>query len=253
MTYIALDDRFPRDDRVCRLSDRAFRLHVAALCACGEDLTDGVISTPRLRALLALTKATTRQVNKLVAEGLWRHVITGETFTVEGRDGSVGVVANADGYWLCDFLTFNRSRARVEAIREARREAGSQGGLAKARASASPPVSENGLHSDANSDLTRTLTRPLTKENAQAQSQKGLAKPYPETETEFLHKPLPSAPLPYVEGTRPLLGDDGYAAHPLELHTNGTMPARFAQDLLRTHEFARAIQERIARATGVSA
>jgi hypothetical protein len=146
VTYVALDDRFPRDDRVHGLTDRAFRLHVAALCMCSEDLTDGFISTsPRLGMLRTLTKATQRHVNELVVQGLWRPVSTGETFEVEGKDGAVSIVVKGAGYYLDGYLELNRSKGQVEALIEARREAGRQGGLAKALASATASAQANAL------------------------------------------------------------------------------------------------------------
>src|SRR5262245_56567510 len=51
VTYVKLDDSFGEDDRVLGLTDKAYRLHIAALCACSRNLTDGEISTPRLTTL----------------------------------------------------------------------------------------------------------------------------------------------------------------------------------------------------------
>jgi hypothetical protein len=43
MPYLALDDNFAHNPKV-RLTDRAFRLHVVALCHCSQHLTDGFVS-----------------------------------------------------------------------------------------------------------------------------------------------------------------------------------------------------------------
>lgn len=109
MTYVKVNDAFAEDDRATALTDKSFRLHVAALCASSRNLTDGVITAPRLAALRAQTKATHKHVNELVLAGLW-----------EGN-----------GPWnIVGYLDLNSSKEQVEHIREERRKAGRTGGLA---------------------------------------------------------------------------------------------------------------------------
>jgi hypothetical protein len=132
VTYVNFDDAFPEDDRVFGLTDKAFRLHVAAWCTCSRNLTDGIVSMPRLEALLAQTKATVRHANELVAVGLWRPLGAGETLEIEGKV----VVSLQKAYYLNGYLNLNRSKEQVEALIQARREAGRRGGVAKALASA---------------------------------------------------------------------------------------------------------------------
>lgn len=43
MTWIKLDDNFPDNPKIRRLSDQAFRLYIKLLCYCGRFLTDGHI------------------------------------------------------------------------------------------------------------------------------------------------------------------------------------------------------------------
>jgi len=107
VTYVKLDDAFAENDLVIGLTDKAFRLYIAALCSCSRNLTDGVVSVARLTTLRAQTRATNQHANELVLAGLW-----------EG-----------EGPWeIVGYLTLNNSKERVESIREERREAGRIGG-----------------------------------------------------------------------------------------------------------------------------
>jgi hypothetical protein len=165
VTYVALDDSFAEDDRAFGLTDKAFRLHVSAVCACSRNLTDGLISASRLATLRGQTQASQRHVNELVTQGLWRAVAAGEMFTVEGKEGAVELAATGDGYYVCGYLELNRTRAQVEALIEARREAGRRGGVAKALASASASATAFALAN-------------------------GLAKTYPDTDSEATENPV---------------------------------------------------------------
>lgn len=113
MTWIRIDDGFAEHPKVMALSDRAFRLHVSALCYCGRNLTDGYIAPQALRMLMAGCAATRRHLNELVAAGVWD-----DTETIH------------------DFNDLNPTAEEVREKREKRRDAGRLGGLAKARASA---------------------------------------------------------------------------------------------------------------------
>ncbi|MFL4904871.1 hypothetical protein ACJ6WF_17190 [Streptomyces sp. MMS24-I2-30] len=79
------------------LSDRAFRLHVSAICWCAENLTDGHISDRELPLIARLrnVKATARQLQEA---GLWDRV-----------DG---------GWFIHDYLDYNPSRDQVLAERK---------------------------------------------------------------------------------------------------------------------------------------
>lgn len=97
MPWVRLDDRFPSHRKVALLSDRAFRLHVSALCWCSENLTEGAI---RERELPVISRI--RGVKKTAAEleeaGLWDRA--------------------DDGWMIHDYLEYNPDRARVQADRE---------------------------------------------------------------------------------------------------------------------------------------
>jgi len=87
-----LDDRFPSHRKVALLSDRAFRLHVSAICWCAENLTDGRISDRELPLVAHIRgiKATARQLQDA---GLWDRL--------------------EDGWEIHDYLDYNPSREQV--------------------------------------------------------------------------------------------------------------------------------------------
>ncbi len=97
MPWVRLDDRFPSHRKVALLSDRAFRLHVSAICWCAENLTDGHISDRELPLVSHMrgVKATAAQLQDA---GLWDRVESG---------------------WLIhDYLDYNPSREQVIAERK---------------------------------------------------------------------------------------------------------------------------------------
>lgn len=106
MTWLKIDDRFVRHPKVMPLSDKAFRLHLGALCYCAESLTDGRVSEHAVRMLLPVVGAQTwkKYVNELVTAGLW---------TVEEH-----------GWNINDYLDYNPSSVKVreQRIRNAERQ-----------------------------------------------------------------------------------------------------------------------------------
>lgn len=79
MAWVKLTDGFPEDPRIEALSDKAFRLHVTALCYCARNLTDGRV-TPKaltLSSIVAGTRNATAAANELVLNGLWEPNGTG--------------------------------------------------------------------------------------------------------------------------------------------------------------------------------
>lgn len=97
MPWVRLDDRFPSHRKVALLSDRAFRLHVSAICWCAENLTDGHIADRELPLVARLrnVKATAKQLQDA---GLWDR---------------------SDSGWLIhDYLDYNPSRDQVLAERK---------------------------------------------------------------------------------------------------------------------------------------
>jgi hypothetical protein len=97
MPWVKLDDRFPSHRKVALLSDRAFRLHVSALCWCSENLTDGRIADREL-PLVAHVRGIKATAQQLEAAGVWDR---------------------ADGGWVIhDYLDYNPSREQVLAERK---------------------------------------------------------------------------------------------------------------------------------------
>lgn len=92
MPWVKLDDRFPSHRKIALLSDRAFRLHVSAICWCAENLTDGRISDREL-ALVAHVRSIKTIAMQLEDAGLWDRI---------------------DGGWeIHDYLDYNPSRDQV--------------------------------------------------------------------------------------------------------------------------------------------
>lgn len=105
MVWVKLDDRFTENRKVVELSDRAFRLHVTALCYASRELTDGAVSE---NAALRICDGTRKAIADLIAAGLWRRAVAG-------------------GYLIHDFLKYNPTAEDVEEARRQRSAAGKKG------------------------------------------------------------------------------------------------------------------------------
>ncbi|MFD5221439.1 hypothetical protein ACFWMH_27740 [Streptomyces tendae] len=92
MPWVKLDDRFPSHRKIALLSDRAFRLHVSAICWCAENLTDGRISDREL-ALVTRVRGVKATAKQLQDAGLWDRT--------------------DDGWQIHDYLDYNPSREQV--------------------------------------------------------------------------------------------------------------------------------------------
>lgn len=108
MAWVKMDDSFPDHPKIAALSDRAFRLHVSAMCLCARSMTDGHVPSAWMKRL----GTTTKLIAELRDHKLW--------------DDAEG------GFQIHDFLKYNPSREQVENRREERAESGRKGGLAKA-------------------------------------------------------------------------------------------------------------------------
>ncbi|WP_329215126.1 hypothetical protein OG352_06085 [Streptomyces sp. NBC_01485] len=97
MTWVKLDDRFPSHRKIALLSDRAFRLHISAICWCAENLTDGRI-TDRELPLVAHVRNIKATAKQLEDAGVWDRT--------------------ADGWAIHDYLDYNPSRGQVQAERK---------------------------------------------------------------------------------------------------------------------------------------
>ncbi len=103
MSWLRIDDKFVRHPKIAPLTDKAFRIHVEALCHAAEFLTDGRIPRTYIRP-----SARTRELEEA---GLWH------------KDG--------DGWTVHDWLDYNPTKAEVEDQRS-RRAAGNSSGGSKA-------------------------------------------------------------------------------------------------------------------------
>lgn len=116
MTWVKIDDGFPEHPKVGGLTDRAFRVHLTALCYSSRNLTDGHLTTKSVRVLAAILGVSVKKsVEELTEAELWHRT--------------------HDGYVINDYLQFNPSAEKVKEQRrrtsEARSQAGKLGAAAK--------------------------------------------------------------------------------------------------------------------------
>lgn len=173
VTWLRLDDEFVEHDKIEKLTDRAFRLHVAALCHCARRSTDGFVSPKATKVLLALVSATKRHINELIRAELWR--------------------GHADGYVIKDYLDYNPDSATVKAQKA--RNAARQADLRKRR---------NEIRDEVDDALRNALPRPAT--NAapsptptQPPEQKVSLYPVPEPQRDDSWKTNPGTKVPRIE------------------------------------------------------
>lgn len=96
--FVAVDTGLGRNPKIERIGAVAFRLYIVALCHCGDELTDGHVSTAAMRRLQVEARAGSRAIGELRAAGL-----------LEGH-----------GPWkIPDYLEWNRSREQVKDARAA--------------------------------------------------------------------------------------------------------------------------------------
>ncbi len=124
VTYLLLEGEFAENKKIQALSDKAFRLHVAALCLTARNLKDGAISEIDLRILGANVdlERPKRVVNALVTAGLWE--------------------TNGHGWKIHDYLEHNPSRADILRKRALTRRRNLKW---KAKKDASPDASQDAL------------------------------------------------------------------------------------------------------------
>ena len=97
-TYLRLYDDFAEHPKVLRLSDRALRVHIAALCYSSRNATNGHIP----KKALASFGGTPKHSAELTGLNIW-----------EPGDG---------GWVIHDYLEYQRSKAQIDAEREAARK-----------------------------------------------------------------------------------------------------------------------------------
>jgi hypothetical protein len=96
VSWVRLDDGFADHPKVAELDDRAFRIHVWALCYSARHLTDGFLAHEALAGCPLVTRRYTldRAQEGLVSARLW--------------------VRRKRGFQIRDYLSFNPSRAQVQ-------------------------------------------------------------------------------------------------------------------------------------------
>lgn len=105
MTWANFDDCYPDHPKVVGLSDGAFRLNTSAICYCARFQTDGFIPKPLASKLTPNFRNA--HLGELTRAGLWK--------------------AEGGGYWVHDYLQWNRSRAQIEEARLLKSMAGKKG------------------------------------------------------------------------------------------------------------------------------
>lgn len=90
MPYLNLDDGFAQHRKVRRLSDSAFRLHVAGLCYCAQQMSDGEVDAEDVPTLVRRFKRSS--LDELLERGMWRK-------------------KGANHYEIHDYLEWNKSRS----------------------------------------------------------------------------------------------------------------------------------------------
>ena len=97
--WVKLDDNFAEHPKLIKAGPRAGWLHVAALCYCSRQLTDGHIPETALRLLMAGGRVL---ADRLVEAGLWE--------------------PEGDGWHIHDYLDYQPSAAKVRAERQSAQE-----------------------------------------------------------------------------------------------------------------------------------
>ncbi len=135
--WLKVKARMPNNEKVIALSDAAFRLHISVSCWCADEMTDGAFKAhvPSGMPKAPRGKQLTEAIKKLVQAGLW--------------------IPTVDGYEINDFLKYNMSRARYEALRAAGKLGGERSGDARRSKTEAPAEAHASAHG-----------RPKTKQTA---------------------------------------------------------------------------------------
>jgi hypothetical protein len=103
MAWLKIDDGFCEHPKIQPLSDKAFRLHVVAMCSCARRLTDGYLTRKDVDVCRVVAgKATRRHIVELEDAGLWN--------------------PTPDGWAINDYLRYNPSAEKIKAERQAAAE-----------------------------------------------------------------------------------------------------------------------------------
>lgn len=119
--WLKVKATMPRNQKVCGLSDAAFRLHFSVSCWCADEVTDGYFKAhvPASMPRAPYGKKLTDAIAEIVTAGLW--------------------IPTEDGYRVNDYLKYNMSRAQYEAKKAAGKLGGQRSGEARRGRSEAPP------------------------------------------------------------------------------------------------------------------
>ena len=167
LTWCRISNAFPDNPKVLRVGPNAAYLWLVSIAWASRNLTDGFIPTQQIKRLVDWDDIievrrdgrhkgehrfvqATELVARLVEAGLWEQV--------------------TDGYRIHDFLHWQRSKARVEQLRQERAERGRRGGLASAakrdQANAQPKVKQSSSKVQPDTDTdTDNFLKPLSDES----------------------------------------------------------------------------------------
>ncbi len=149
MAWARLDDQFAFHRKVVKAGNEVAGIFSRSICWSSANDTDGFI--PDEIALLIAGKRrqtdSERALKCVTNAGLWLPVHAGETFVVTGRKDSgrrslpdVTVTIEGDGYYVRDFLHYNRARTDARAGESADARADVQRLSARKDARAARPV-----------------------------------------------------------------------------------------------------------------
>ncbi len=142
MAWARLDDQFAFNPKVVSAGNEVAGLFARAICWVSANDTEGFIPM-QVAALLAASRVR----RGCTTAGLWLEVSEGETFLITGRKDSgrrpladVTVTIETDGYYVRDYLHYNRARADARANESADARANVQHLSAHKDARAARPV-----------------------------------------------------------------------------------------------------------------
>ena len=126
MTWVRLDEGFPRHPKVAAAGPLGMAMQVAALCYCNEYLTDGFVPRHVVAGFLNLERISMNcWQNEMIGGGddaTWQLVVADVI--------DAGLWSEVDGgYRIHDYLKYQPSKADVEADRKQKSSAGRLGGI----------------------------------------------------------------------------------------------------------------------------
>lgn len=153
MSWVKLDDAILDNEKILRVGPIGFALHVAAICHCARNLTDGFIAMPRVGTLLDLSGVHCDKANPI---GLPSY---GMPSSMTGDVMAIGDVVQAlvdaglwhrepGGFRIHDYHDYQPTRAQVESTRDElrtkRAAAGKAGATSRWRTDGKPDGKPDG-------------------------------------------------------------------------------------------------------------